>query len=350
MRNPFAICSLLLTLCLTMSASGQDKKLGVGASAPGLDIEQWVSGDEMTIESGRTYVVAFFTSEAQPSRKALSALNDLQKDYGDRGLTVLAISWEEPAVVSRFVESLPERPAMTIAADRREGTKRAWIDAAGIQRLPAAFLIDRKGKIAWQGSPTASDFTAILPRVMSGRYDPRLEAQAQPGIQGAANARKVRNWRMADKYYDDVVGLDASVFASVALDRFEMHLVDMGDKAGAYAYAKTLIEEKFASDAGALQMLADKIASDPRIDTASRDMDVALAASLASAGLLGGNDPEALAGLARIRFARGEMDEALELQKQAYFSASPKHKPEYKRQLEIYQQKAERAANMKPTP
>ncbi len=341
----------VLTLGLASAANAQDKKLGVGDQAPGLDIELWTRGEETAIESGKVYVIDFWATWCGPCKRSIPHLTELQKQYGDKGLTIIGISWEEPDLVKKFTAQWSGKMDYTVAVDRREGTKRAWFDAAKRDGIPTAYIVDRKGKIAFIGNPlpeAGDGFDDVLKRVMSGRYDPKLEKLAAPGIAGATSARKVKNWRMANKHYDEVVALDASVFAAVALDKFDMLLLDMDDQKAAYEYAKVLMDEKFANDAGALQMLADTIATDPAItDPAKRNLDMALEAAQAAAKLNGEDTPEGLAGVAKIRYARGETAQAIDLQKQAYFKATPKNKPEYKRQLEIYQQNAERQAGMK---
>jgi thiol-disulfide isomerase/thioredoxin len=338
-------------LTLAVSALAQDKKLDVGDQAPGLDIELWAKGDETTLESGNVYVVEFWATWCTPCKKSIPHLTSLQKDYKDKGLTIIGISDEEPDKVKSFANQMGSKMEYTVAADRRDGTKRAWLQAAGLTTIPSAFIVDRKGKIAWIGNPLDEDFDSTLKRVMSGRYDPKLEKAAVPALRGAANARKARDWRLANKYYDEVVALDPAVFAAVALDKFEMLLIDKDDPKAASDYARKLMNEEFANDGEALQMLAEKIALDPKVaDKSKRDLDLALEISEAARKVIGNDDPTALAGVALIRYNRGEIDQAIELQKQAYFNAVPKAKPAFKRQLEIYQQQGQRQANMKAKP
>jgi hypothetical protein len=124
-----------------------------------------------------------------------------------------------------------------------------------------------------------------------------------------------------------------------------MSLVDMDDRAQAYDYARnTLMGQTFASDSGALQMLAQKIATDPKIDQPKRDLDLALEAAEAGRRLAGEHDAKAMAVIAMVRFTRGEVDQAIELQKLAYFTAPPRSKAEYKRVLATYQDAAHRAS------
>jgi hypothetical protein len=184
-----------------------------------------------------------------------------------------------------------------------------------------------------------------LKAVMNGRYDPKLQRQAGPVLAAARNARKVKNWKLASMHYDEVINLDAKIFADVAIEQFEMMLIEMGDKAKAYDYARTvLMGQKFASDAGALAELAKRIATDPKIDKANQDLNFALEAAEAAHRLVGDEEPEALATLALVRFARGEIEQAVGLQKQAWFNASPKQKAEFKRTLDSYQNANQRAA------
>ena len=43
--------------------------------------------------------------------------------------------------------------AYTVAVDRRKSTDRAWRQAADLPGIPAAFIVDRQGKIAFIGNP-----------------------------------------------------------------------------------------------------------------------------------------------------------------------------------------------------
>ena len=126
-RKRMSVFAVLITCMMLVSAAGaQQKKLAVGDAAPGLDIESWVSGSETSIQNGTAYVVMFFQSTSAPARRGMSVINDGYKDFHDAGLEVIAISWEEPDVVKRFVAGMRETLSITIAADRREGTRRRF--------------------------------------------------------------------------------------------------------------------------------------------------------------------------------------------------------------------------------
>lgn len=343
MKLRTVLCAAL-ALSLASSAFAQ-KQLAVGDPAPGLDIEKWVKKDPVTIETGKVYVVEFWATWCGPCKRSIPHLSSLQKEYGDKGLTIIGVSTETVDVVQKFVKTQGDKMNYTVAVDRSQGTNRAWFSAAGLSGIPAAFIVDRQGKIAYIGNPLQEDFEPSLKKIIAGRFDPKLEAMAKPVIEQARQQRKVRNWRMATLHYDQVVELDAKVFATIGLEKFDMILRDMNDRQQAYNYARNdLLNRHFASDAEALQLLAERIVADPKIDPEKRDKDLALEAAETAQRLVGEDDSNALAVVALVRFHRGEVDQAIELQRQAWFNAPPKRKAEFQRTLKVYQESAHRAS------
>jgi thiol-disulfide isomerase/thioredoxin len=336
------VLSASLVLMLTAGAFAQEKKLSVGDAAPGLDIEKWVKGSETTLEEGNVYVVEFWATWCGPCKKSIPHLSELQKRHSDDGMTIIGVSSEEAKVVEKFVRAQGEKMAYTVAVDRRESTKRAWMEAAKQNGIPCAFIVDRKGKIAFIGHPLDDEFESTLKQVLTGRFDAKLQKQADPVLTAARNARTLKNWRSAMRYYDDVINLDPAVFASIALEKFQMILVDMDDRQQAYDYARKLMDEVFANDAGALQMLVEKVVTDPKIEESKRNTEFALEAAEASRRLSNG-DPPSLASVALVHYKRGEFDKAIDLQKKAWMSAPAGRKSEFKRVLTIYQGAGEKA-------
>ncbi len=337
----------LSALLLSSSATAADREpLSLGDPTPALDVGEWVEGEAVTIGEENVYVVLFWQSTSgtgamdKETSKSIARLRSLLELYGERGLTVIVIS---PDSAESLAGAVRPTAGLHLASDRRSSTHRAWVRKAGVTDLPVAFIVGR-GKIMHIGRPRAPDFINILTQVMTGRYDPQLQDQVQPKLDSARRARKVKNWRMATKLYDEVIATDPTVFAIIALERFEMMLVDMDDRAPAYEYAREeLIEQMFDSDAGALQMLAITITEDPELTAEQRDFDVAIDAALRALELEGRRNPNALSCAAGVHFHRGETDEAIKLQTQAYFTAKPDQKPAYKRLLAGYRKAATRS-------
>lgn len=346
----------VLVLALAGAAYGQRKKLKPGDAAPGLDIEEWVEGAELKIEKDKVYVILFWEAVSARSHvagstlKVFSHLRELYETHAPDGLMVLAVGSGDVEDVRVLMKGHGKGVGFGVAADRRNSTKRSWYDAAKLEKMPAVFIVDRKGRIAFIGDPTNDQFDVILDRVLRGRFDARLEDEAVGRLKAARRARKVRNWRMALRHYDEVIALDPNVFAEIAIERCEMMVVDMDDRQQTYDYVRTvLLEDYFKEDPGALRMLAEKIGSDPKIPTEARDMDLALELAEAARSVAGRHDPKALATLALVHYRRGELDEAIEYQKQAYFVALPNCKPDYRRDLKVYQGAAKRAEMSGPS-
>ncbi|MBT8484364.1 MAG: TlpA family protein disulfide reductase [Phycisphaerales bacterium] len=337
LRSPLAV---LLTLALTATAFAQRRDLSVGDAAPGLNIEQWVKGPETTIENGRTYVVYFWATHCTECVKAMPVLTGLQDRYGDR-LTIIGISTEESEVVERFVTSQGSNMNIVVAADRRRGTERAWMGAADVDDMPAVFIVDHRGQVQFIGSPLEERFTSVLPLVLSKRYDARLFEQAQPMIDAARGARKVRNWRMCFKMLDDIIKVDPTVFGLYTLEKLEIMLVDMNDATQASVYANEILE-RYADDAGVLAALAEMIVTSPKIPDDKRDLDLAMRAAEAAAKVSDRNDPTGYSVQALVHYHAGRMDKAISLQRKAYFIARPEDKPGFKRVLKSYQEAATR--------
>ena len=331
-------------------AVGQSREpLKIGDPAPALSVDAWVAGGELSIEKANTYVVMFWDSMTSSGHtdgetvKSMSRLRKLHELYGHKGLIVIVISPDDADRLGDLVRSQPQELGFTIAADRRSATHRPWCRKAEIKRLPVAFIVG-DGRIMHIGKPRDADFINILVQVMSGRYDPRLRAEAQPKLDRARRSRKQKNWRMATKWYDEVVTMNAQVFSKVALERFEMLLVDMDERESAYQYAREqLIDRLFSTDAGALRMLAVKISEDPVLSALQRDLDVAALAAERSLELAGKRDADALACVAGVHFHRGEYRQAIKLQTQAYFNARPMEKPAHKRLLNGYRKGSQAA-------
>jgi thiol-disulfide isomerase/thioredoxin len=346
-----SLLALMTCLVLTSAAFAQRETLKVGSKAPGLDVEEWVKGEEVTIEDGTVYVVEFWATWCGPCRASIPHLTHLQKEYGDQGLVVIGISSDddEAETVRKFVERQGSKMDYTVAIDRRKSTKRAWFDAAGRRGIPSAFVVDKTGKIAWIGNPhpksDGPEMERIIEKVLRGRYDPRLQEAAQPLIEGAERARATRTWRMAEEYYTRVIDLDPTVFAEVALEYFEMLLVDQANRQKAYEYARVnLMQGHFVDDPGALQMLAEKIAFGPELSEDQRDLGVALEAAQMAMDQDEKN-PELMATLARVHFKRGEIEQAIEIQEAAWLKVKPKYKEIFKRALDTYKHEQLRTAS-----
>lgn len=92
--------------------------------------------------AGRVIYVDFWASWCQPCRSSFPWLNELQKKYGERGLTVLMVNEDhERKAAEAFLAELGGD--LQIVWDV-EGKLAA---AYGLEGMPASYLIDRSGQL-----------------------------------------------------------------------------------------------------------------------------------------------------------------------------------------------------------
>jgi thiol-disulfide isomerase/thioredoxin len=321
-------------------AHAQRSKLGVGSTAPGCDIAQWVKGEFNQAEA-EVYIVEFWATWCPPCRKSIPHLSELQEEYGSSGLVIVGVTDEDAEVVEPFVERMGSKMDYIVAIDNRSKTSRAWMQASGQKGIPTAFIVDRSKTIQFIGHPLSPEFKSTLDQVMSGRYNKEKQTTAAPIIAAARRNAAGQSWEAAKKSYSEAIAIDKMVFAELYIEQFKMLLLKKRDIDAAYAFAMKIIATRGEEDPELLTWLAEAIASDPELQPNQRRMPIAIqAAETALKNAKQKNDPKYLAAIAKIKFHNGDLDDAIEYQRQAYFSANEKKKDDYKRDLDGYRRHA----------
>ncbi len=138
-------------------------KLAVGDKAPALKVEKFIKGEPITgFEKGHVYVVEFWATWCGPCKVQFPHLSKLQKEYKDKGVTIIGTNiWEDKsynsdtlAKVEKFVKDQGDRMDYTVVYDGADkAMDKAYMQAAGRRGIPSAFIVDGEGKIAWIGHP-----------------------------------------------------------------------------------------------------------------------------------------------------------------------------------------------------
>lgn len=149
--------------------------LTIGSKAPELKIAEWVRGTPVSgFEKGRVYVVEFWATWCGPCIIAFPHLAELQAKHADK-VTVIGVNiWEnkegeERAELVRQFVADHEEMAYTVALEEGTAMAETWMKAAGRNGIPAAFIVDGNGTIAWIGHPMAMD--APLEQIAGGKFD-----------------------------------------------------------------------------------------------------------------------------------------------------------------------------------
>ena len=115
---------------------------------------------------GKVVLVDFWATWCVPCRKSMPELQALHDKYASRGFTVLGISTDQGGVakVKKFVED--RKYTYPIAVDSEKAP--AW-EAYGVRAIPAAFLLDAKGRIVaqWTGAPNTAEVESRIDSLLA---------------------------------------------------------------------------------------------------------------------------------------------------------------------------------------
>src|SRR5579859_4025586 len=182
LKQMVRLVALLAAPALVLAA---EPTLKVGDPAPKLQSGKWVQGEPVKeFEKGKAYIVEFWATWCGPCRASIPHLNEIYQKYKDKGLVVIGQNcWErDESQVAPFVKQMGDKMTYRVALDdknQNENGKMAetWMTAAGRDGIPSAFLVDKKGIVAWIGHPMELKEKTI-DDVLAGTYDTRKAAAA----------------------------------------------------------------------------------------------------------------------------------------------------------------------------
>jgi thiol-disulfide isomerase/thioredoxin len=173
MKLTAALLAVTAGLTFTLAAG---PTLKVGDPAPKLQTGKWVQGDPVkNFEKGKAYIVEFWATWCPPCRTSIPHLNEVHKEFKDKGLIVIGqnVSERDDSGVAPFVKKMGDKMTYRVALDDKQGDPegkmaKTWMEAAGQNGIPCAFLVDTKGVIAWIGHPMQLK-EQVIESVLSGK-------------------------------------------------------------------------------------------------------------------------------------------------------------------------------------
>ncbi len=350
-RQDHWLAALVVALAGTSLALAAEPTLKVGDKAPKLQTGKWVQGEPVKeFKDGKAYIVEFWATWCGPCRVSIPHLNEIYNKYKDQGLIVIGQDcWErDESLVEPFVKKMGEKMTYRVALDDKQGSEKGkmaetWMEAAGQNGIPTAFLVDTKGNLAWIGHPMAMKEKTIED-VLAGKFDVKKaaaeteqenknQAKVQTAWMAMNQAMQKKDWDEATTKLEEVTKLlPESQRANLDNVRFQI-LVGKEEYPAAYQLAAKISDAH--KDNPMLQnQLAWQIATDPRIK--ERDLKVAGMIANRANEASGGKDPAILDTVARILFMQGQKDEAIAMQEKAVNAAEGNMKGDLERTLESY--------------
>jgi thiol-disulfide isomerase/thioredoxin len=202
-RSLFAsACGALSVFLAPVSVSAADA-LTIGSDAPAINVEHWVQDGKgkfkpvTKFENDKVYVVEFWATWCGPCVASMPHLAQLQKEYADKAVQIVSISDEDLETVETFLEGTvaANQPgkeakddegkkeqtykdltsAYCLTADPDRSCHKDYMQAAGQNGIPCAFIVGKDQKIEWIGHPMSMD--DVLKSVVEGNWDRKAFAE-----------------------------------------------------------------------------------------------------------------------------------------------------------------------------
>ena len=309
-------------------------ELTIGDAAPMIAIAKWVQGQPIESYSNeKVHVVEFWATWCGPCLASMPHIASLQAEYGDK-VAFIGVTAEDEATVSGFMEQTSgtsdkkwsEVLSYRIALDDEGKTNAAFMEAAGQNGIPCAFIVGKSGQIEWIGHPIEIDDP--LKQIVDGSWD---SAKAMTAARESRAVVKALN-ETGPKIDEAVNSGDYATAVSLVdglIQKFPENkdlqmirfrcLMAGGMTEDANKTSRTLIEAA-KDNARELDQIAWMMATGT--EKPGIDLDLALGAAKRAVELTEEKDVSAIETMARVQFQKGNVAEAIELQKKTLALAS----------------------------
>lgn len=147
----------------SLLARREDTKLReVGEQAPEISAKDWINLEKpLTLQSlrGKVVLVEFWATWCGPCAECIPHLNEIHRKYDNSNFQLLSFVEEGHKTVDSFLKN--KRVEYPI------GLGSGSLEDYGVQAIPQAFVINREGKIIWQGISSSPDMEKAISAELS---------------------------------------------------------------------------------------------------------------------------------------------------------------------------------------
>ena len=330
------ILSLLLFFITAQSFA-----LDVGDKAPATRPKTQIKGEAVkSFEKGKLYIFECWATWCPPCVASIPHLNELNQKMGSKGVVITGVNvWEgekNPEAAKKvkdFVKAQDDKMSYAVAIG---GDKflRDWLEAAKVDGIPHAFVINGDGVIVWMGHPMQLN-EKLLGDLLTGTAAPepeknKSEKKTKDGtvkdetsstLEKLGEALNNKNWDLAEKILPealltlnarDQANLKESAEAIIALGRGDPSKINaMYEKSAQDHIDNAEVQNEIAWD----------LLTNPRF---GKNINLTLAEKCAvrAVALTKEEEADKLDTLARVRWLQGRKEEAIKLQEKAVSKAS----------------------------
>lgn len=172
----------------------------------------FIQGDPITAKQalGNSIVVLeLWATWCPPCRSSIPHINSLQQQLAKRGVVIVGVSNEtdEPKI-RKFVQSMGSSMSYRVAIDS-EGLMNEWQDKYRVQGIPAAFVIDHKGRVRFSCHPMDPKFSDKLDQLANELAQDKAkggQSQSTPSF-SANELRALNENELASKSIKELIAL-----------------------------------------------------------------------------------------------------------------------------------------------
>lgn len=334
------------------SAPSAKAVLKTGDDAPKIQVSKWAQGEEVKeLEGDKVYIVEFWATWCGPCIASIPHINDFHKKYQEKGLVIIGQNLgEDSKTVSDFVQKMSGKMTYRVTVDdKADGgwMGKHWLTAAGQNGIPCAFVVNKKGKLAYIGHPMNIK-ESLLESLLA---EPSTKAAGgSPGAAAEATAPSAKATELAaraqaeiragklDEAEATIAGLHEALSENFGYigGLMELDLLLAKKQPGDAVELSKMLCEDYAKKPAVLVAVADRLVSRPDaaapLQAAAEKIATPLGASAGDA------QAPATATLARIAFLKGDKARAVELQTKAVSLTPKSGEAAAKAALEAYQQ------------